>query len=153
LPQISAGLLMFRNRNGVSEVFLVHPGGPFFRNKDLGFWTIPKGLQEPDEELLLTAQREFEEETGIKPSPPYVDLGFTKLKSGKIVHAWGFETSLETVTVISNNFTLEWPPKSGKWQDFPEIDKAGFFEIPEAVRKINEAQKVFIERLKSIKGY
>src|SRR5688572_1568057 len=106
----SAGLLMFSRKNEL-KVLLAHPGGPFFRNKDLGAWTIPKGQREGDEELLVTAQREFEEETGIKPSAPFVELGAIKTKSGKHVYVWAFEAHEENVTIRSNLFSMEWPPK------------------------------------------
>jgi predicted NUDIX family NTP pyrophosphohydrolase len=143
----SAGLLMFRRAKGL-EVFLVHPGGPFWKNKDEGAWTIPKGLVEEGEELLVAAKREFQEETGILPEPPFIELGSARLKSGKTIHAWAFETRMEECpTPCSNTFPLEWPPKSGKIQEFPEVDRCGFFSVEEADAKIHVAQRPFIERL------
>ena len=144
---------MYRSVRGFIEVFLVHPGGPFFKNKDVGAWTLPKGLQEKDEDLLLTAQREFEEETGIKPLGPYFDLGTTRLKSGKVIYAWAFETEAERVTLQSNTFTMEWPPRSGKQQTFPEVDKADFFNLEQAREKLNEAQGIFLDRLAQSKRF
>jgi len=144
----SAGLLMYHFRNGKLEVLLVHPGGPYFRKKDEGAWSIPKGLMEKDEEPLSAALREFEEETGIKPAGPYLDLGTVRQKSGKIVHAWAFQGDWDSSRPIhSNEFEMEWPPHSGKKQRFPEIDRAGFFTPEEAKKKINPAQAAFIDRL------
>src|SRR5437868_1729489 len=118
---ISAGLLMCRWNDTMLEYFLVHPGGPFFKNKDEGVWSIPKGLPEGDEDLLITAQREFLEETGIQPTPPFYQLPIIKQKGGKIVHSWTFQGSWDSVKgIVSNTFKLEWPPRSGKFQDFPE---------------------------------
>ncbi len=144
----SAGLLMYRMRNGEPEIFLVHPGGPFFRNKDEGAWGIPKGLIEENEDPLETAQREFEEETGIRPRGPFWDLGTVKQKSGKVVRAWAFEGDWdESQPIRSNEFEMEWPPKSGKIQRFPEIDRAAFFRVEEARKKMNPAQVAFVDRL------
>src|SRR5690349_2485033 len=121
---ISAGLLMYRKVPGL-EFFLVHPGGPYFKNKTLGVWSIPKGLPENDEDLLITAQREFKEETGITPSPPFDPLGSIQQKAGKIVHAWSFSGSWDPTTGITcNTFSIEWPPRSGRFQEFPEQDQA-----------------------------
>ena len=148
--KVSAGLLMYRITS-VLEVFLVHPGGPYFKKKDKGWWTIPKGLPEANEELLATAKREFEEETGIKSTEPYYDLGEVKQKGGKWVRAWAFSGSWREEDGIScNTFTLEWPPKSGKTAEFPEVDKAKWFTIEEARTHINEAQAQFIDRLQVI---
>jgi predicted NUDIX family NTP pyrophosphohydrolase len=143
---VSAGLLMFSRNNGL-KVFLAHPGGPFFKNKDIGSWTIPKGLKEGEEDSLITAQREFQEETGIKPEGPYIELGSVKSKSGKNLYVWAFERAMEAVEIESNLFTMEWPPKSGRIQSFPEIDKAEWFSIEEGEKKINQYQKAFLSRL------
>src|SRR5437868_11931708 len=116
----SAGLLLFRRRQGQLEVFLAHPGGPFWRNRDDGAWTIPKGQQNPDEDLLTTARREFEEETGIAPTAPFHSLGSIKLKSGKTVHAWAWEGDAEADRIVSNETRAEWPRGSGRWLTFPE---------------------------------
>ncbi len=130
------------------EVLLVHPGGPFFAKKDLGVWTIPKGLPEPSEPLLEAAIRELREETGLVASGPYLELGSVRQKGGKLVHGWAFEGDLPDGFVLaSNTFDLEWPPRSGRRRAFPEVDRAEFFDVGEARRKINEAQIPFLERL------
>ena len=148
---ISAGLLMFALRNGTLKIFLVHPGGPFFTNKDDGYWGIPKGLTEEGEELLESAKREFEEETGIKPEGEFLPLGWVVQKGGKTVHAWAFECENDDKLEIEcNMFKMEWPPKSGKFREFPEVDKGDFFSEEEAKVKMNSAQISFIERLKEI---
>jgi predicted NUDIX family NTP pyrophosphohydrolase len=151
MKQIAAGLLMFRKNEEGLSFFLAHPGGPFFKKKDNGFWSIPKGLIEEGEEYLDAAKREFEEETGIKPVGPFIELGYVKYKGGKTIYAWAFESNTETVVIASNTFQIEWPPKSGKIQTFPEIDKADYFSLDEALVKINEAQKQFILRLMDVK--
>jgi predicted NUDIX family NTP pyrophosphohydrolase len=152
--KVSAGLLMYRIRDGRLEVFIAHPGGPFFAAKDEGYWSLPKGETEPGEDLLAAAVREFKEETGIEPQTPFIELGSVKQKSGKIVHGWAFEGDWdESRPLRSNRFEIEWPPRSGKRQDFPEIDRAGFFSIAEARRKLTEAQHPFLERLQAaLKG-
>jgi predicted NUDIX family NTP pyrophosphohydrolase len=145
MAQLSAGLLMFRRRNNEIEFFLVHPGGPYFAKKDEGFWTIPKGLCEPDEDLLNAAKREFSEETGIIPDGKFLALGEVKMKSGKIVHAWLFEGEWnEPDGISSNTFPLEWPPRSGKVLQVPEVDRAGWFDYETALGKINPQQQSFI---------
>ena len=139
---------MFRTRNAGLEVLLVHPGGPFFQNKDEGAWTIPKGEATEGEDLLERARIEFEEELGLAASGDWMDLGSVKQKGGKTVHAWAFAGELnEDFKPVSNTFEMEWPPRSGKVQHFPEVDRASFFPLKEARRKINVAQTVFIERL------
>lgn len=147
---ISAGLLMFRRDPGVLEVLLVHPGGPYFQKKDAGAWTIPKGEAAEGEDLLTRARTEFEEELGI-PAPAaanWIELGSVKQKGGKTVHAWAFEGNLpDTFVIVSNTFEMEWPPRSGRIQQFPEIDRAEFFPVEEAKEKINEAQVAFLDRL------
>lgn len=148
---LSAGLLMFR-RDPELEVYLVHPGGPFFKNKDAGFWTIPKGLIGEDEDPFKAAIREFIEETEIEPDVKKVDylmLGKIEQKAGKVVHAWAFETErADTPEPASNHFEMEWPPNSGNFQKFPEIDDAAFFTLERAATKINDAQEPFLNRLK-----
>ena len=146
--RVSAGLLMYRMRDGQLEVFLAHPGGPLFRNKDEGHWSIPKGEIESDEELLAAAIREFEEETGLEPRGDFIELDAIKQKGGKIVHAWAFPGEWDEARPLqSNMFELEWPPRSGKIQRFPEIDRIGFFSIPHARQKLKEAQHPFLDRL------
>ena len=141
---------MFRRMNESLDVLLVHPGGPFFRNKDVGAWTIPKGEIAEGEDLLTRARIEFEEELGI-PAPAagnWIELGSVKQKGGKTVHAWAFEGNLpDAFAIVSNTFEVEWPPRSGRLQQFPEIDRAEFFQMEKAREKINEAQVVFLDRL------
>lgn len=140
---------MFRLKEGKLEVLLVHPGGPFFRNKDDGAWTIPKGEAAPEENLLARAKIEFEEELGIAPDGEWIELGSAKQKGGKTVHAWAFAGDLEPdFKLASNTFELEWPPRSGGKQAFPEIDQAKFFPLDLAKAKINQAQIVFLDRLR-----
>ena len=137
------------DNNEELKVLLVHPGGPFFSKKDEGSWSIPKGEPNDNEDLFETAKREFEEETGVKPGGKFLPLGAVKQKSGKIVWAWTFEGDMERFETKSF-FDLEWPPKSGKMQKFPEVDRAEFFTIEEATKKINSAQIPFLERLQKI---
>ena len=120
---------MYRIRSGSIQVLLAHPGRPFFLNKDEGAWSIPKGEIEPDEDLLAAAQREFKEETSLKPSGPFTSLAAVTQKGGKIVHAWAFEGDCDPGALVSNTFTMQWPPKSGRQAEFPEIDKADFFDL------------------------
>ena len=144
----SAGLLMFRRRNGELEVLLVHPGGPYFQSKDDGAWTIPKGEVAEGEDLLTRARIEFEEELGFSPSGDWIELGSIKQQGGKTVFAWAFAGELEEdFQLASNTFEMEWPPRSGKVRQFPEVDRASFFPPEEARRKINMAQTVFFDRL------
>ena len=139
---------MFRLRNNDVEVLLVHPGGPYFQNKDDGAWTVPKGEASDDEDLLARAKIEFEEELGIAISGNWIELGSVKQKGGKTVHAWAFAGDLEDdFKPVSNTFEMEWPPRSGKMRQFPEVDRAGFFSLEEARRKINAAQTAFLDRL------
>lgn len=139
---------MFRKRNNSLEVLLAHPGGPFFRHKDEGAWTIPKGEAGEGEDLRARAKIEFEEELGVAPSGNWIELGSIKQKGGKIVHAWAFEADLPKAFALECNlFEMEWPPRSGKTQRFPEIDRAEFFSIEKAQKKINPAQRIFLERL------
>lgn len=155
MTRISAGLLMFRRRGPALEVLLVHPGGPFYRNKDLGVWSVPKGVASENEDLLNRAIIEFEEELGIAATTAagrepvvWFDLGTVKQKGGKTVRCWGFEGALpENFVATSNIFEVEWPPRSGRRQEFPEIDRAEFFSLEEAKAKIIEAQIPFLDRL------
>ena len=147
MPRVSAGLLMYRLQGGRLEALLVHPGGPFFAKKDDGAWTIPKGEVEPDEDLLTAARREFKEETGFKPAPPFIELTPIRQKGGKIVHAWAFAGEADPLQLRSNTFKLEWPPRSGQVQEFPEMDRAGWFDLDEARRKIKAAQIPLLEEL------
>ena len=147
MPQVSAGLLMYRFREDQLQFFLVHPGGPYFAKKQLGHWTIPKGLVE-DENLLEGAIREFSEETGLVPAPSFQQLGKIKMKSGKIVHSWAFEgVWQESKGIRSNTFSLEWPPKSGKVEEFPEVDQAAWFDENRAKEFVHPSQVDFIDRL------
>lgn len=150
VPQVSAGLLMYRYAGTVLKVFLVHPGGPFWVGKDEGAWSIPKGLIDPGEDSFEAAKREFEEETSIPPVEPFISLGEIRQKSGKRIVAWAFEGRAELPTVKSNVFTMEWPPHSGVKKEFPEIDKGGFFFLGEARKKINRSQQEFLNRLEKL---
>jgi len=150
---ISAGVLLFRRRAGALEVFLVHPGGPFFAARHEGSWSIPKGLVEDGEEPLAAARRELLEETGVEleacaAGAEPIDLGTVRQKGGKIVHAFAVEGDWpEGAEVRSNTFSLEWPPRSGRMREFPEVDRAGFFSIEEARRLLNPAQASFLDVL------
>jgi len=150
MPRVSAGLLMYRIHDGKMQVLLTHPGGPFFKNKDEDSWTIPKGEIESGEDMLEAAKREFEEETGFKPNGPFSALTPIKQKGGKIVHAWAFKGDCDPAKIVSNTFTMEWPPKSGQRMEFPEIDKADFFDVAAASRKIKAAQMALIEECQRI---
>jgi len=150
MPKISAGLLMYRDiteHSNSVEILLAHPGGPFWKNKDDGAWTIPKGEVTPGEDLLAAAIREFTEETGLTPTPPFVSLGEIKHKSGKIVHAWAFQGDCDPAEIRSNTFKLEWPPKSGRTQEFPEIDRAKFYDLAAARQKILVSELPLLDRL------
>jgi len=143
---------MFRRRESGPEVLLVHPGGPFWAKKDLGAWTIPKGELEDGEDELATAQREFEEETGIRPAGPFHALGSVKQKSGKVVHAWAFEGDCAPETVRSNTFKMEWPARSGQWREFAEVDRAEWFTLEAARARINPAQVPLLDALPGLAG-
>lgn len=147
MPKKSAGLLLFRFRNELPEIFLVHPGGPFWANKDLGAWSIPKGEFEENENPLRAAIREMKEETGIEVNGDFIELTPVKQKSGKIIFAWALQSNIAATFVSSNTFEMEWPPGSGKKQTFPEVDKATWFSVHDAKKKINEGQKRLIEEL------
>ncbi|MDB5157888.1 MAG: hypothetical protein JWR50_2595 [Mucilaginibacter sp.] len=147
----SAGILLYRNNNARLEVFLVHPGGPFFKNKDEGAWSIPKGEVLVDEEPLLAARREFLEETGQKlVGEKFIELSPIRQKSGKTVVAWAVEGDIDPENIASNLFEIEWPPKSGKQASFAEIDRGGWFGVDEAKVKINPAQVALIDELEGL---
>lgn len=151
--KVSAGLLMYRLKSGAHEVFLVHPGGPLFANKDEGVWSIPKGEIEEGEDFLNAAIREFAEETGIRPKGEFFSLGTIKQKGGKTVHAWAFEGDRdEGEPIKSNTFKMEWPPHTGRKREFPEVDRGGFFAVEIAKQKINPAQVALIGRLQALLG-
>lgn len=143
----SAGLLMYRFREGELQVLLVHPGGPLWARRDEGAWTIPKGLVAPGEDPLSAAQREFREETGLTPHGPFVPLGEVRLKGGKRVQAWAFAGDCDPATIRSNTFSMEWPPRSGQQRTFPEVDRAAFFDLRQARSKIHPAQTPLLDRL------
>jgi predicted NUDIX family NTP pyrophosphohydrolase len=142
----SAGIMLFRKNGTQLEVFLVHPGGPFWKNKDAGSWSIPKG-EFTDEEPLSAALREFKEETGQDLTGKPIELTPIRQKGGKWVYAWGVEGNIDAEKIISNSFQMEWPYKSGKWQIFPEVDKAGWFNIQMARIKINSGQATLLDDL------
>lgn len=143
----SAGLLVFRKMNKAIEVFLVHPGGPFWKGKDLGAWSIPKGEFTDGEDPLAVAQREFKEETGQEISGDFIALKTIQQKGGKLVHAWAVEGDADADRIVSNTFRQEYPYKSGRWITIPEVDKAAWLGVDEARKKINPAQEAFLEEL------
>ena len=149
----SAGILLYRIRDGEPEVLIVHPGGPFWARKDAGAWSIPKGEHDDDEDAQACALREFEEETGTALTPAALaDLGTVRLKSGKLVAAWAVEGDLDADTITSNTFELEWPPRSGRTQEFPEVVRASWFGLDAAREKLNPAQGAFLDRLRDLLG-
>ena len=150
MPRQSAGLLMYRRRGGGIEVLLVHPGGPFWAKKDQGAWSIPKGEYEPGEDPLAAARREFTEETGIVPEGAFVALAPLRQRSGKIVRAFAVEGDLDPQAIRSNTFVMEWPPRSGRLQEFPEVDRAAWFSLEEAKQKLLAAQVALIEELANL---
>ena len=143
----SAGLLLYRIRHAAIEVLLVHPGGPYWKTKDDGAWSIPKGEFSPAEDPLVAARREFFEETGVAIEGDLRALKPIQQPGGKIVHAWAVEGDLDPTTIVSNTFDIEWPPRSGRLQSFPEIDRAAWFALPEATRKILRGQMPLLEEL------
>jgi predicted NUDIX family NTP pyrophosphohydrolase len=147
MAKVSAGLLMYRQTKGGLEILLAHPGGPIWKNKDEGGWSIPKGEIDPEEDELSAAQREFAEETGFESRGPFIDLGEIKQKGGKKVRAWAFVGDCDPQQVKSNTFEMEWPPRSGRRQEFPEVDRVAFFDLNTACKKINPAQARFLEVL------
>jgi predicted NUDIX family NTP pyrophosphohydrolase len=152
MPATSAGLLVHRAAPAGVEVLLVHPGGPFWARKDLGAWSIPKGETAPDEDGLAAARREFREETGFNVDGDALPLGEVKQAAGKIVHAWAVRGDLDAAAIRSNTFELEWPRGSGRKRTFPEIDRAAWFPIDEARRRILPAQAAFLDRLLAALG-
>lgn len=149
----SAGLLMYRrSAAGELEVLLAHPGGPYWRGKDAGAWTLPKGEYDESEEALAAARREFLEETGFEPAPPFAALGEIVQKSGKHIAAWAFAGDFDPARLRSNTFEIEWPPRSGRRQIFPEIDRVEWFSLAEARRKLNPAQCALLDRLEKAEG-
>lgn len=148
-PNLSAGLLLFRRGAGPAalEFFLAHPGGPFWANRDEGAWTIPKGGVESGEEIIDAARREFQEETGIVPTGPFISLGSIRQRAGKVVHAWAWEGDADPAGIASNSMTTEWPRGSGRSITFPEIDRCGWFDASTARVKINAAQSELLMRL------
>jgi predicted NUDIX family NTP pyrophosphohydrolase len=143
----SAGLLMFRRAAGGAEVLLAHPGGPFWSRRDAAAWTLPKGEIAPGEDPLDAARREFLEETGLASTPPFLALGELRQKSGKRISAWAFEGDADPARLVSNLFELEWPPRSGRMQSFPEVDRIAWFDLQEARRKLIAGQAPFVDAL------
>jgi predicted NUDIX family NTP pyrophosphohydrolase len=150
MPKTSAGLLMYRKREGQLEALLVHLGGPFWKKKESGAWFVPKGEINPGEDELAAAQREFQEETGLVPVGEFLTLGSVKHKSGKTVTAWAFAGDCDPGSLQSNTFEMEWPPKSGKRAQFPEIDRAEFFTIERAREKMHPAEFELLTRLEQL---
>lgn len=148
----SAGILLFRERAGRLEVLLAHPGGPYWAKKDAGAWTIPKGEIAEDEEPLAAARREFEEETGARVEGEPLPLRPRRQPGGKLVHAWAMRGDLDPTAVRSITFTMEWPPRSGRQQAFPEVDRAGWFGLPDARGKILKGQAPFLDELERLLG-
>lgn len=146
MPKQAAGILLFRHGPSGLQVLLAHPGGPLWARKDAGSWTLPKG-QFTDERPLAAAKREFEEEMGSAPVGEFMSLGTVKQPSGKLIHAWAAESDFDVAAVKSNLFELEWPPKSGRRAEFPEVDRAGWFSIEQARVKILKGQQPFLDRL------
>ena len=150
MAKISAGLLVYRQRSGRLEVFLVHPGGPFWAKKDLGAWSIPKGEVEPGQDELAEARRELREETGCEIDGDVRPLTPIKQAGGKAVHAWAVAGDCDAERITSNTFTMEWPPRSGRIQSFPEVDRAAWFDMPTARQKINSAQAALLDELENL---
>ncbi|HXT18935.1 MAG TPA: NUDIX domain-containing protein [Gemmatimonadaceae bacterium] len=149
---VSAGLLLFRRSHGALEVFLAHPGGPFWSKRDAAAWTIPKGIVDEGEDLLDGARREFREETSIEPAGPFLPLGAIKQKAGKTVHAWAWEGDADPDAIQSNSMRTEWPRGSGRWIEFPEVDRCAWFDVATAREKMNAAQAAFVDRLVALVG-
>lgn len=150
MATISAGILMYRHRNAGMDVLLVHPGGPFWRNRDLGAWSIPKGELDDGEDAEDAARREFKEEIGIEVTGPLWPLGLVRQRAGKIVQAYAIEGNLDVEGVRSNYVTIEWPPRSGRMMHVPEIDRAAWFAMPLAREKILASQRPFLDRLEPL---
>lgn len=147
MPKVSAGLLMYRRGSAGIEVLLVHPGGPLWARKDDGVWSLPKGELDEGEEALAAAQREFAEETGFAAPGPFIALGSIRQKGGKEVHAWAFAGDCDPTRIASMEFEMEWPPRSGRRQRFPEVDRAAFYSLADARSRINPAQVDLLDRL------
>jgi len=143
----SAGILAYRRAGEEWQVFLVHPGGPFWAKKDLGAWSMPKGEFTEEEDALIAAQREFREEVGQGIAGSFVALGPRRQKTGKTIHAWAVEGNVDEARLVSNEFEMEWPPRSGRTQRFPEVDRGQWFSLPEAKARINPGQVAFLEEL------
>jgi predicted NUDIX family NTP pyrophosphohydrolase len=152
MPRQSAGILLFRRAGGMVQFLLVHPGGPFWSKKDEGAWSIPKGLYEEPENAIAAARRELREEIGLTITADLVELGKFKQPGGKVISAWAAESDFNVADLRSNAFSLEWPPKSGKRKEFPEVDRAGWFSIVEAAAKITKGQLPILTRLASELG-
>jgi predicted NUDIX family NTP pyrophosphohydrolase len=150
MPKRSAGLIMYRSFEGHLEVFLVHPGGPFWAKKDIGAWSIPKGEFEEGENPLVAATREFHEETGFAAQGHFLELGEVKQNGGKVVIAWAFEGNCDPGDLVSNLCTIEWPPRSGRRLEFPEVDRGYWFSISDAKERILKGQKPLLEKLSTI---
>ena len=150
MAKLSAGLLLYRRRGGALEVFLVHPGGPFWAKKDAGAWSIPKGETDPEEDHLAAARREFAEETGLQADGRFLPLTPIRQSGGKIVHAFALEGDFDPSTIQSNSFEIEWPPRSGRKRSFPEIDRAAWLSLDEARQKINPAQRALLDELQAM---
>ncbi|MBR0905316.1 NUDIX domain-containing protein [Bradyrhizobium liaoningense] len=151
MPSKSAGIIAYRMR-GSLEVLLVHPGGPFWRNKDVGAWSIPKGEYADEEDAEIAARREFAEELGLELTVPLTALGQVKQRGGKLVTAFAAELDIDTSSIRSNNFEMEWPPRSGKRQTFPEVDRAEWFALEKAHTRINAGQRPLLDRLAQLAG-
>ena len=152
-PKTSAGILLYRLSAGAIEVLLIHPGGPFWKNKDEGAWSIPKGLYEPGEDAFTAAKREFKEETGSVPEGGFLHLGEFKLPRGKRLAVWAVQGDLDLATFGSETFRMEWPPRSGRFADFPEADRAAWFPPGDAMRKITKGQRPILDALFATLGY
>ena len=143
----SAGILLYRRSPNGIEVFLVHPGGPFWANRDVGAWTIPKGEVDPDEDSLEAAKREFHEETGVRVDGEFIELAPVRQAGGKVVHAWAVEGDIDAAAITSNTFSMEWPPKSGMTCEFPEVDRGGWFTLAQARDKLLPGQVPLLDQL------
>jgi predicted NUDIX family NTP pyrophosphohydrolase len=152
MPSKSAGVVAFRSKHGRLEVLLVHPGGPYWRNKDLGAWSIPKGEYGPDEHAEQVARREFQEELGVELTQDIALLGEIRQRGGKIVTAFAVELDIDVANIRSNNCEIEWPPRSGRQQTFPEVDRAAWFDLASARARINAGQKPLLDRLETIQS-
>ncbi len=150
MAKTSAGILLYRQRQKHLEVFLVHPGGPFWERKDLGAWSIPKGEFGPAEAALVAAKREFAEETGFTVDGDFLELAPVKQPSGKTVHAWAVQGDVDASAIHSNTFSMQWPPKSGRFQEFPEVDRGEWFDLPAAKQKISAGQLPLLEQLEAL---